>query len=111
MAKQAAELSHRVNELLDDTFDLHEWLEADLASIAGGVFGGSADTIETLAVAGWFARQMNYVLFEFVVNLRSRGTSWAEIGDALGISRQAALKRFTRDPSEALTSLRRSNGS
>jgi biotin operon repressor len=30
--------------------------------------------------------------------LRERGVSWAEIGGALGVSRQAAWKRFTRGP-------------
>ena len=30
--------------------------------------------------------------------LRERGVSWAEIGAALGVSRQAAWKRFARGP-------------
>ena len=30
--------------------------------------------------------------------LRARGVSWAEIGGALGVSRQAAWKRFARGP-------------
>ena len=30
--------------------------------------------------------------------LRERGVSWAEIGGALGVSRQAAWKRFARGP-------------
>jgi len=35
----------------------------------------------------------------FNVNLlRERGVSWAEIGGALGVSRQAAWKRFARGP-------------
>ena len=35
------------------------------------------------------------VLHEHVDLLRKRGVSWAEIGDALGISRQAAWERFS----------------
>jgi hypothetical protein len=35
------------------------------------------------------------VLHEHVGLLRKRGVSWAEIGDALGISRQAAWERFS----------------
>lgn len=33
-------------------------------------------------------------LYEHVKLLRDRGVSWAKIGDALGVSRQAAWERF-----------------
>jgi biotin operon repressor len=35
------------------------------------------------------------VLQEHVDLLRKRGVSWSEIGDALGVSRQAAWERFS----------------
>jgi ATP-dependent Clp protease ATP-binding subunit ClpX len=40
-------------------------------------------------------RQGNSVLQAQVDTLRKREVSWAEIGEALGISRQAAWERFS----------------
>ncbi|MEP9363250.1 ClpX C4-type zinc finger protein [Nocardioides sp. CN2-186] len=40
------------------------------------------------------AMQAQDFLTEWVQLLRSRGTSWTEIGQALGISRQRAMARF-----------------
>jgi hypothetical protein len=36
----------------------------------------------------------------YVEILRERGVSWADIGGALGVSRQAAWKRFAKGPEE-----------
>jgi len=41
--------------------------------------------------------QVDQFLLEWVQLARSRTLSWAEIGRALGISRQAAWERFARD--------------
>ena len=42
------------------------------------------------------ATQVSSFLAEWVQLARDRGLSWAEIGQALGVSRQAAWERFTR---------------
>ena len=41
------------------------------------------------------ARQVETALGEWVRELRRRGTTWAKIGEALGISRQSAWERFS----------------
>ena len=38
------------------------------------------------------------VLQSQINTLRKRGVSWSEIGDALGVSRQAAWERFSEQP-------------
>ena len=46
---------------------------------------------------------------EYVGEARRRGVSWAQIGDALGLSRQSAWEYFTRGASEAIESASLSN--
>jgi len=43
------------------------------------------------------SRQVDEFLHGWVGLLRERGTSWQEIGLALGVTRQAAWERFTRE--------------
>jgi hypothetical protein len=55
----------------------------------------SADALlATLAPSSAAVDATRDVLQEHVDALRKRGVSWAAIGDALGISRQAAWERF-----------------
>ena len=50
--------------------------------------------LETLHPSSVAVDTIREVLQEHVDLLRTRGTSWAAIGNALGISRQAAWERF-----------------
>lgn len=65
---------------------------------------GSADPIDQLATAAGTVTEMNDVadslLSHFVDKSRRSGHSWAEIGIALGVTRQAVQKRFTADPGD-----------
>jgi hypothetical protein len=56
----------------------HDLLDVEDLADTFGVIRASLDAAERLAVA----------------NLRARGCSWTEIGRGLGITRQAAFKRF-----------------
>jgi ATP-dependent Clp protease ATP-binding subunit ClpX len=52
------------------------------------------ELLATLVPAAKAVDTVREVLQEHVDLLRSRGVSWAQIGEALGISRQAAWERF-----------------
>jgi hypothetical protein len=51
--------------------------------------------LATLAPSAWAVEMTREVLQQHVELLRRRGVSWAAIGAALGISRQAAWERFS----------------
>ena len=51
--------------------------------------------LATLAPSEAAVDEVRDVLQEHVDMLRERGVSWARIGEALGISRQAAWERFS----------------
>ena len=59
--------------------------------------GGAADgpawrrLLETVASA---RRELDRIEFEAVQTVREAGATWEDIGEALGISRQAARQRF-----------------
>lgn len=53
------------------------------------------DEIAMILQADELAKLSQARLHELVAVARGRGYSWAAIGDALGVSRQAAFKRFT----------------
>jgi len=55
----------------------------------------NADLLAALPPASAAVDLARDVLQEHVDELRRREVSWAEIGDALGISRQAAWERFS----------------
>ena len=58
------------------------------------------DVLGKLSLIVQTGAQVDRFLVEWVQLARSRKLSWAEIGKALGISRQAAWERFSRDMSE-----------
>lgn len=64
----------------------------------------SEDPIVQLATAAATVVELNdltdSLLSHFVDKSRRSGHSWAEIGEALGVTRQAVQKRFTADPGE-----------
>ncbi len=55
----------------------------------------TAALLATLPPSSAAVETTREVLQEHVEILRVRGVSWAQIGDALGISRQAAWERFS----------------
>lgn len=65
---------------------------------------GSEDPLELLAVASLTATDLtdlaDAMLSHFVDRCRKAGCSWADIGGALGVSKQAVQKRFTRQSME-----------
>lgn len=61
--------------------------------------------LATLPMISATATQVISFLADWVQLARDRGLSWAEIGQALGVSRQAAWERFAKNrPPEANTS-------
>ena len=55
-----------------------------------------AEILSKLPLIARNAEQVNEFLVEWVELARSRKSSWAEIGKAMGISRQAAWERFAQ---------------
>ena len=55
-----------------------------------------AELVATLPLIAASAEQNVNFMREWVDMLRERGVSWAEIGRALGVSRQAAWERFSQ---------------
>ncbi|WP_034272200.1 ClpX C4-type zinc finger protein [Actinospica robiniae] len=54
-----------------------------------------AEMLTRLARMARTAQQVEAGLREWVQELRRRGTTWAKIGESLGISRQSAWERFS----------------
>lgn len=81
---------------------------ADLASLveAGGEGAppDSRDEVMLIRHADALVRCSHARLSELVSTARARGVSWQAIGEALGVTRQAAFKRFgTKDEGETMT--------
>jgi hypothetical protein len=55
------------------------------------------EMLATLPLIAATAEQVNKFMGDWIQLLRERKLSWAAIGKAMGISRQAAWERFTRD--------------
>ena len=55
-----------------------------------------SEVLSTLPLIARNAEQVNEFLTEWVELARSRKSSWAEIGKAMGTSRQAAWERFAQ---------------
>ncbi len=70
-------------------------LEAVPAPFAGWDSLADAQLLQSLKPSEVAVEGMRNVLQQQVETLRSRGISWADIGAALGVSRQAAWERFS----------------
>jgi hypothetical protein len=70
-------------------------LEATPASFAGWGTMSDADLLASLKPAEATVDAVRSVLQNQIETLRKRGITWAEIGRALGVSRQAAWERFS----------------
>lgn len=71
--------------------DLMAWSSGELAADS---FGVGANSIDALCLLSAYERQLPYVLWFQVQAALDEGFSWAAIAAALGVSRQAAVKRF-----------------
>lgn len=61
--------------------------------------GGSLDHLaNSVLLAGHISEMADHLIGHFVDQARSAGASWAEIGGALGVTKQAAQKRFVARP-------------
>lgn len=77
------------------TFDLQVWASGPTAM---ETFGGDADALDALCLMAAYAREIPYALWCQVQAAQGDGASWAAIAAALGVSRQAAKKRYGEDP-------------
>jgi hypothetical protein len=57
-----------------------------------------ADPLEGLCESAGLARAVDKLQRHLVGQARAKGQTWTEIGDALGVSRQAAWERFSSPP-------------
>jgi DNA-directed RNA polymerase specialized sigma24 family protein len=75
--------------------DPQEWATGEI-----GVhhFGSGADSLDALCLIAAYEADMRYSLAAAVELARYDGRSWSEIAAALGVSRQAATKRFRSVP-------------
>ena len=83
-----ADLIARLDEELPDTDDLARISEAHLRA-------------QTMSDLG------NQLIDHYVNKARQAGTSWSDIGEAIGVSKQAAQQRHTPAPFERYTNLNR----
>jgi hypothetical protein len=60
-----------------------------------------AEVLSRLPRIASVAAQVEGGLQRWVAEARRRGSSWASIGESLGMSRQSAWERFSRSDSEA----------
>lgn len=74
---------------------------ARLVDRAGGLGARSETGTEGISVAVDIERAAGQLLHAAVAAARAAGNSWQLIGDALGVSRQAAFKRFGTAAQEA----------
>jgi len=98
------------DKVLDNAL-LSDWIadqivEQLLEEFGMELFGVTSDSIDALYIAGYVARQVSWTLYDQVTLCRDAGYSWEEIGAALGISRQAAAKRFEQPFRESTAPLR-----
>jgi NADH:ubiquinone oxidoreductase subunit 5 (subunit L)/multisubunit Na+/H+ antiporter MnhA subunit len=70
--------------------------------------GGDAALLAGLSHLGQVAERVDWALLSVVGEARANGATWAAIGQALGVSRQAAQQRFSPWVREAMTQRRQS---
>ena len=57
---------------------------------------GGRNPLRALHWAAQFREYVDQQLIDVVAEARASGATWSQIGDALGVSHQAAMKRFKR---------------
>lgn len=76
----------------DEENTLHSFAQAHSDSMAS--LSHSNEDTSQLAALAYLQEQIGYVVWDIVDRERKSGQSWANIGDALGVSRQAAQQRY-----------------
>ena len=71
---------------------------------------GSADPLGQLRGLRAADRQLDLWQRETIARARQQGASWSEIGEALGVSKQAAWKLYNDDVRELLAEIRQRSG-
>jgi hypothetical protein len=71
---------------------------------------GSAEPLEQLRGLRAVDRQLDVWQRQTITRAREGGASWAEIGRALGVSRQAAWALYNNDVRETLDAVRQRSG-
>jgi hypothetical protein len=72
--------------------------------------GSDRALLAGLTHLGEIAERIDWALLSLVGEARATGATWADIGSALGVSRQAAQQRFAPWVAEAMTRRRQSPG-
>jgi hypothetical protein len=71
---------------------------------------GSADPLGQLRGLRAADRQLEVWQREAIARARQQGASWSQIGEALGVTKQAAWKLYNEDVRELLTEVRQRSG-
>ena len=82
-----------LEEWLPDSIrdELEAWSSGEIAQ---EYFGRDADVLDALCLLASYEKQLPYVVWSQVQAALEEGSSWNAIAAALGVSRQAARKRF-----------------
>ena len=70
----------------------------------------SVDPLDQLRGLCAAQRQLDLWQRETIAQARQQGAAWSEIGEALGVSKQAAWKLFNEDVRDLLGEVRRCSG-
>lgn len=62
---------------------------------------GADDVLQAVSAAAELAERIDWALLSLVGEARGRGASWQEVAEALGVTKQAAHKRFAPVVAEA----------
>jgi len=92
--------------LSEDNLSLSDMATIDPGELADGIRqrapGDSLDRVEAaLAITAELAETGDTIIEQFVTEARRAGRSWTEIGERMGVSKQAARQRFASQPAAA----------
>lgn len=71
---------------------------------------GSSDPLDQLRGLSAADRQLDVWQRQTITRARERGASWTQIGEALGVTKQAAWALYNKDVREALEAVRQRSG-
>ena len=81
-------------------------ITALMAAVRARAPGAPLDRVEAAMAAGEeLASGSDELIGFFVTEAREAGCSWTEIGERMGVSKQAVRQRFTQQPTAATASL------